>query len=167
MYALLVKQQWQKALRSKYFSQGWGVKILAGFLVLYFSATFLFLGFALPEIIGDLKPEAHSVTKVFSEFLLYYLLADLVIRFFIQDLNVLSVRHYLLQPIRKSTVIHFLLSSSLFNFFNLFPLFFILPFVFRGALPDLGAAGATCWFISMLGLVKFNHYNFLLKLLSK
>ncbi|MEQ9261929.1 MAG: DUF5687 family protein [Owenweeksia sp.] len=158
MYTLLLSQQWKKTVRSRYFSQGWGVKILVGFLILYFGLSFLFLGFALPEIIMELKPGAESVTKVFSEYLLYYLLADVAIRFFVQDLNMLSVRHYLLQPVRKSTVIHFLLGTSIFNFFNLLPLFFVIPFTFRGALPELGVAGAAFWLIAMLGLVKLNHY---------
>ncbi len=158
MYLRLLGQQWKQVVRSKYFSQGWGIKILVGFFIIYFSLSFIFLGFALPEIIREIRPGAQSVTAVFSEYLLQYLLLDLAIRFFAQDLNVLSIRHYLLQPLKKSTVIHYLLGSSVFNFFNLFPLFFIVPFAFRGVAPELGAAGTIFWLLAMLGLVKLNHF---------
>ena len=158
MYATLLYHQWKKTVRAKYFSQGWGVKILMGFLVLYFGAVFLGLGILLPEIISKMYPEAQQVTPIFGEFVLYYILTDLAMRFFLQDLNVLSVQHYLLQPIRKSKVINFLLGSSVFNFFNLLPLLFIVPFSLRAVMPELGGPTAGFWFFGMLGVVLFNHF---------
>ncbi len=158
MYTTLFKHHWKKMVRAKYFSQGWGVKILMGFLVLYFGAIFLTLGFLLPEIITETRPEAELITPVFAEFILYYILSDLVMRFFLQDLNVLSIQHYLLQPIRKTTVINFLLGSSLFNFFNLLPLLFIVPFSIRAVWPELGGGTAWFWLVSMLGIVVINHF---------
>lgn len=158
MAASLIAHQWKKTVRSKYFSQGWGVKILLGFLIVYFGLSFLALGFLLPEIIREVNPEAELVTSVFSEYVLYYILVDLTMRFFLQDLNILTVQHYLLQPIRKNKVINFLLGTSIFNFFNLFPLFFIVPFAFRGVASELGLSFAVVWLISMLGVVLFDHF---------
>ncbi len=158
MYTTLLNQQWKKTLRSRYFSQGWGVKILIGFLILYFGLSFLALGFFLPEILEETHPEADLLTPVFGQFVLYYILVDLAMRFFLQDLNVLSVQHYLLQPIRKSKIINFLLANSVFNFFNLLPLVIIIPFAFRGVAPEMGATSAGIWLVSMLGLVLFNHF---------
>lgn len=158
MYATLFRQQFKKALRAKAFSQGWGVKILIGFLVIYFGLSFLALGFLLPEIIMETNPEASLITPIFGQFVLYYVLVDLSMRFFLQDLNVLTVQHYLLQPIKKSKIINYLLASSIFNFFNLLPLLFIVPFAFRGAMPELGMVGGVAWLIAMFLLVMVNHF---------
>lgn len=158
MYATLIAQQWKKTLRSRYFSQGWGVKILIGFLILYFGASFLLLGIFMPELLKEIHPEADLITPVFSKFILYYMLVDLAMRFFLQDLNVLSVQHYLLQPIRKSKVINFLLAGSIFNIFNLFPLVIVVPFMIRGVAPEFGAAASVYWFIAILGLILIDHF---------
>ena len=158
MYATLLLHQWKKALRAKVLSQGWAVKILLGFLALYFGLSFLVLGFFLPEIIRETYPEVSLITPVYGEFVLYYMLADLAMRFFLQDLNVLSVQHYLLHPIKKSKVINFLLGSSTFNFFNLLPLLFIVPFAVRAAVPELGAVSGAFWLLAMVGLVAFDHF---------
>ncbi|WP_417590770.1 DUF5687 family protein [Owenweeksia hongkongensis] len=158
MYATLFRHQWRKAIRTKAFSQGWPIKVLIGFLVVYFGLSFLALGFLLPEIIKETNLEASLITPVFGQFVLYYVLVDLAMRFFLQDLNVLTVQHYLLQPIKKSKVINYLLGSSIFNFFNLFPLLFIVPFAFRGAIPELGMTGGITWLIAMVLLVMADHF---------
>ena len=158
MYAILLSQQWKKTLRSRYFSQGWGVKILLVFLFLYFGLSFLVLGFFLPELIQETHPDQELVTPVFNSYILHYVLIDLAMRFFLQDLNVLSVQHYLLQPIRKSKVINFLLGSSVFNFFNLLPLLFVLPFAIRGVAPESDVATSVLWEFSMLGVILFDHF---------
>ena len=158
MYGTLISQQWKKSLRSRYFSQGWGVKILLGFLILYFGASFLFLGIFMPEILKEAYPEAEKVTPVFSRFIIYYMLVDLAMRFFLQDLNVLSVQHYLLQPVRKSKVINFLLASSIFNIFNLFPLVIVIPFMIRGVIPEYNAAAAIFWLISIMAVILIDHF---------
>lgn len=154
----MIAHQWKKTVRSKYFSQGWGVKILIGFLVLYFGASFLALGIFMPEILRETHPSADLVTPILSGFLLYYFLTDLAMRFFLQDLNVLSVQHYLLHPIKKSKVINFLLASSVFNIFNLFPLVIVIPFMIRGVLPELGFGASGFWFLSILGLILTSHF---------
>jgi len=158
VYSTLLAQQWKKTFRSKAFSQGWGVKILVGFLVVYFGLSFLFLGIMLPEIMTEFNPGADSVVLLFSEFILYYMLVDIAMRFFLQDLNLLTVQHYLLQPIRKSKVIHFLLGNSIFNFFNLLPLFVVVPFTFRGVQPELGTTAAVFWLLAMLMIILCDHF---------
>lgn len=158
MFSTLLKHQLKKSLRSKYFTQGWGIKLLIGFLVLYFGASFLLLGILLPEILSEVHPEAESLILVFNRYILYYMLVDLALRFFLQDLNLLSVQHYLLQNIRKSKVVNFLLTTSIFNFFNLLPLLFIVPFAFRGVLPEANWSTTLMWLMAMLAVVLCDHF---------
>jgi hypothetical protein len=158
VYATLLQQQFKKTWRSKVFSQGWGIKILIGFMVLYFGGAFLLLGIFMPELLKEAYPKAQSITAIFNSFILYYFLVDLAMRFFLQDLNLLSVQHYLLQNIRKSKVINFLLGTSIFSFFNALPLFFVVPFAFRGVKPEMGLGPALIWLLSMLMVVLTSHF---------
>ncbi len=158
MYATLLSHQWKQTIRAKAFSQGWGVKILLGFLAVYFGGSFLMLGIFLPEILTDVYPDETSLTVLFSGFILYYVLVDLAMRFFLQDLNMITLQHYLTKPIKKSKLINFLLAGSIFNFFNVLPLLFIIPFAIRGVGAEFGATTALIWLISMLFVVGFNHF---------
>lgn len=158
MYGSLLLQQWKQTIRSSYFKQGIGVKILLAFLILYFGASFLILGVFLPELLGDIYPDANLLTPIFMGFLLYYFLADICMRFFLQDLSVLSIQHYLVLPIKKTKIIHFLLRGSVFNFFNLLPLFVIVPFTLKVVAPEYGAVYSVFWLVSLLFLVIANHF---------
>jgi hypothetical protein len=158
MYLTLLKHQWRKTTRSSFFRQGWGVKILMTIVALYFLASFGALGYFAKEILNKAFDEPAVLTPIFMGFVLYYLLVDLVMRFFLQDLTVLTVQHYLVLPIAKSKVINYLLGSSIFSFFNLLPLFLISPWAIRVVAIEQGPADAVLWFLALLGFVFTNHF---------
>jgi hypothetical protein len=158
MYIELFKQRWQKLLRSTFFRQGWGVKILLILVGAYFILSFGALGFFLKEIVEKTFPEASLLTPVFSQGILLYLLADLAMRFFMQNLSVLTVQHYLTLPISKKRVIHFLLQGSVFNFFNFIPLLAIIPWALRVVPTEYDVFTSILWLLSMLAVVLSNHF---------
>ncbi len=158
MYPTLFRHQLKKTLRSKYFTQGIAVKILIGFLAIYLIGSFLLLGIAMPEILAEVAPNAEFLTPVFVGFWLYYLGMDLAMRFFLQDLSVISIQHYLTQPLKKTTVIHYLLQGSIFNLFNLFPLLILVPFAIRQVSSEYSPSTAVLWLLAMFLLVLFNHF---------
>lgn len=158
MYLQLFRHRWTKTFRSTFFRQGWGVKILLALAALYFMSIFGALGYFLKDILEESYPDAEQLTPIFSGGILMYLLADLAMRFFLQDLNVISVQHYLSLPISKKKIVHFLLQSSIFNFFNLIPLFFIIPWAFRVMPNEYSLATTILWLVSILGVVLANHY---------
>jgi len=158
MYITLLQHKWRKSTRSSFFRQGWGIKILMAVMALYFIASFGFLGYFGKEIVSDAYDEPSLLTPIFMGFVLYYLLVDLVMRFFLQDLTVLTVQHYLVLPIAKSKIVNFLLGSSIFSFFNLLPLFLIIPWAIRVVLVEQGSVAAAFWFAAMLGFVFTNHF---------
>ncbi len=158
MHSELFRHQFKKIFRSTFFRQGWGIKILLLLVALYFLGSFGLLGYFMKEILGDTFPEADKLTPIFSKGVLYYFLADLAMRFFLQDLNVLSVQHYLTTPLSKKRVVHFLLQSSVFSFFNLLPLLFIVPWALRVVPMEYGALQAGLWFVGFIMLILSNHY---------
>ena len=158
MYITFLQHKWRKATRSSFFRQGWGIKILMVLVALYFLLTFGLLGFFGKEIVGKAFDEPAVLTPIFMGFILYYLLGDLIMRFFLQDLTVLTVQHYLVLPITKSKIINFLLGSSILSFFNLLPLLLITPWAIRVVLVEQGPLEAVLWFIAMMGFILTNHF---------
>lgn len=158
MYATLLQHKWKQTFRSGVFRQNWGVKLLMGFLVLYFGSAFLTMGLFLPEMLKELHGTETSVILLFAQYVFYYVLVEILARYMLQDLSVLSVQQYLILPIRKSRLLHFLLQSSVFNFFNLFPLLFVIPFAIRAVAPEEGVLQAVFFSLGMLGLILSNHY---------
>lgn len=158
MYLQLFRHRWTKTFRSTFFRQGWAIKILLGLAAIYFMAIFGSLGVFMKEILEEGFPDAERLTPIFSGGILMYLLADLVMRFFLQDLNVISVQHYLSLPISKKKIVNFLLQSSIFNFFNLIPLFFIIPWAIRVIPNEYSTLHTIIWPIATLGVVLSNHF---------
>ncbi len=158
MHIELFRHQFKKIFRSSFFRQGWGVKILLALVALYFLASFGLLGYFMKEILVEAFPEAEKLSPIFSQGVLFYFLADLAMRFFLQDLSVLSVQHYLTLPLSKKRVVHFLLQSSIFNFFNLIPLLFIIPWAIRVMPGEYGLLGTLAWSGAYLALILSNHF---------
>lgn len=157
-YAQFLSLQWKETLRSKAFKSNWGMKILTGFLVLYFGSAFLLLGFFMPEILEETIEGEETIVGAFSGAILYYTLIDIVMRYFLQDLNVLKIRHYLILPVSKKRVLNYFLRNSVFNFFNLIPLFFTVPFAFRAIAPEYGGLAGFTWLIATTLLFLTNHF---------
>ena len=103
------------------------LNILMVFLALYFIVIFLSLGLGLYPILKKQFPEADPLVIV-NGYLFYWLLGDLVMRFFLQKLPVITIKPLLILPIKKSKILHYVLGKSAISFFNFLPLFTIIPF---------------------------------------
>jgi len=119
--------EWKQYFRSQYWQRGIGIKILMGFFALYLISVFLFIGFFLFKIISKIFPDQDPFLVV-SGFLFYWMLGDLMMRFFLQKLPVMSVKPLLTLPIKRSQIVNYVLGKSAISFFNFLPLFAIIPF---------------------------------------
>ena len=97
------------------------------FFGLYFLVSFLSLAFYAPTLIEEYYPDT-PIMDVVNKYLIYYLLSDLVTRFFLQKFPSMKIGHYLTLNIQKSTICKYLCIRSIFSFFNVAPLFFLIPF---------------------------------------
>ena len=119
--------EWKQYFRSQYWQRGIGIKILMGFFALYLISVFLFIGFFLFKIISKIFPDQDPFIVV-SGVLFYWILGDLMMRFFLQKLPVMSVKPLLTLPIKRSQIVNYVLRKSAISFFNFLPLFAIIPF---------------------------------------
>ena len=119
--------EWKQFTRASYFQKGLAIKILMFFAVLYFGGMAIFMGGAMFFILKKIMPEADPIETV-NNFMIYWVLANLAIRFFMQQLPVMNIKPLMIIPIKRNIVIHYLLGKTVISFFNFISLFIFLPF---------------------------------------
>ncbi len=159
MFLTLLAHQWRSDLRSSVFQKSLALNIILALLILYFGGIFLFIGFHLDKLLGELYP-GQNVVSVFNGMLLVYFLIDLFFRFLMQELPVLAIQPYLHLPISKNKLVHYVLVKSVPSFFNLLPLLFLVPFKVTAVIPAYGLGIATGWLLALMTVTLLN--NFLL-----
>ncbi|WP_430467086.1 DUF5687 family protein [Winogradskyella ouciana] len=158
--------EWKQYFRSSYWQKNLALNILLVFFALYFVVVFLALGFGLLPILKKMYPEQDPFI-VANSFLFFWIIADLMIRFFLQKLPVMSVKPLLTLPIKRSTVVHFVLGKSALSFFNFLPLFAIIPFSIMLIANGYVASMVLTWMFTMICIVLIiNFLNFIIEALS-
>ncbi|GLB48120.1 hypothetical protein Y10_04880 [Neptunitalea sp. Y10] len=112
--------------------------------------------------IKKVSPDMDPFISV-NNVLVYWVLVDLVLRFFMQQLPVLDIKPLLILPIKKRISVNFLLAKGLFSFFNVLPLFFYVPFTIVLLINGYDVSGTLLWFVAMLLITcSTNFVNFLI-----
>tara|TARA_R110002073_G_scaffold123234_1_gene266807 strand:+ start:94744 stop:96222 length:1479 start_codon:yes stop_codon:yes gene_type:complete len=122
-----LRLEWKQYFRSPYWEKSIGVKILMGFFALYFIGMFTLMGLALYPGLKKFFPEQDPLTIV-NQAIFYWVIGDLMMRFFLQKLPVMSVKPLLVLPVKRNKIVNYVLMKSVFSFFNFLPLFAVIPF---------------------------------------
>ena len=161
-----INLEWKSLFRSASFGKSVALKIFMAFLALYFIVSFLALGLALFPILKKTFPDQDPFVIV-NGFMFYWILADLLMRFFLQKLPVMSVKPLLTLPIKKSKMVHYVLGKSALSFFNFLPLFAIIPFGFMLVANDYELSKVVTWVGLMIIITLIiNFLNFIIESLS-
>ena len=123
----LINHQYKAAMRSPMFGKSLGIKLFMGFLFLIISLELL--GFSFYAGTHLAKEGGEPLNELLSYFI-YFFLVMLVLRSLLQKLPTMTAIPYLLLPIKKSRLIHFILKKAFFNALNLISLFIIVPMFF-------------------------------------
>jgi hypothetical protein len=115
------------------------------------------LGLLINQIMNELAPQQDHF-RMFNGVLLYYFLADLLIRFLLQSLPVLTIESFLHLPVRKGTIIRYMLGRTLFDVFNFLPLFILIPVTFTIVIPHEGGLHALLWIGSLIILIGSDNF---------
>ena len=91
--------EWKAFIRSASFATNLALKILMGFVAIYFILIFVALGVGVFYI---LKKENLDPILTVNKFMIYYVLIDLIIRLLLQKIPVMNIRPMLTFPIKKS-----------------------------------------------------------------
>mgnify|MGYP003624302661 FL=1 len=162
MFKRFLKLEWKQYFRSSYWQKGIALKIIMGFFALYMMVSFLALGVGSFFIIRKTMPESDPF-QVVNSFLLFAVIGDLIFRYLMQKLPVMNVKPLLVLPIKKRKLVNYVLGKSMFSAFNIFSLFFYIPFSVVLIGQDYDASGVLGWLFSMLLITQSaNFLNFII-----
>lgn len=155
LIANLIKQEWKKSYRAQGFYKNLAVSIMLGFFALYMAAVFLFLGLSLNEILEKVHKTLNPM-ELFNGSMLYLMIYGLAIRFFMQQLNTFNLPPYQILPVKRTTLINFLILKPLTSPVNYFLLLVVVPFAIKSVVGYYSVSVAIRFVLSFILLVWFN-----------
>lgn len=162
MIKRFISLEWKQFFRASYFQKGIAIKILLVLAALYFGGAALMLGVGLFFIAKKALPGIDPIVTV-NNFIIYWFLFEMVFRFFMQQLPVMNVKPLMTIPIKRNTVIHYLLGKTSLSFFNFLAIFLFLPFCIVLLVKGYAVVNVLCWFLSIVFLtLSVNYLNFLI-----
>ena len=162
MISHFLKLEWKQYFRSSHWQKGIALKIIMGLFVLYFVAVFLAVGIGGYYILKKQFPDSDPLQFV-NSYLLYAVLGDLIFRYLMQKLPVMSIKPLLTLSIKKSNLVHYVLGKSSVSFFNILGLFFYIPFAVVLMIEGYAISGALGWLFAIILMIQSaNFLNFLI-----
>jgi hypothetical protein len=156
MIKRFLKLEWKSFFRSASFKMNLFLKIVLVFWGLIMGVSFLSLGVGTYFII---KQQFHQDPLVFvNTLLVFYLVFDLVFRYFLQKMPIVNIKPLLYLPIKKSTIVNFGLNKTIPSFFNIIHAFFFVPFsivLVKEGYPFMNVMG---WHLGVLGIIYCNNF---------
>jgi hypothetical protein len=151
----LITQEWKKSYRAQGYYKNLAISIMLGFFTLYMAVVLLFMGFSLNEILETVDNKLNPM-ELFNGAMLYIMLIGLAFRFFMQQLNTLNLLPYQVLPIKRSTLINFLLLKPLASPVNYFLLLVVIPFAIKSVVGYYSVSVALRFVLSFVFLIWFN-----------
>ena len=169
MFKMMFSLQWKEFNRGKAVGGKLLGKILKWFGIIYVAVMAFLIGIIASFYGGPLAefPLEDGTTAPFlyvNKQLIYVFVILIIMRYFIQPLPVLNIRSLLLTPLLKTKIVRFSLLKTVLTYFNILPLFFLIPFSFLlASTGDYDIVGLIFWNINIIGLIYVtNFFNFLL-----
>ncbi|MDC1456306.1 DUF5687 family protein [Flavobacteriaceae bacterium] len=166
---MMFSLQWKEFNRGKAVGGKLVAKILKWFGIIYFAFMAFMMGIIASAYGGPLAefPLEDGTTASFlyvNKQLIYVFMYLIVMRYFVQSLPVLNIKALLLTPLLKIKIVRFSLLKTVLTYFNILPLFFLIPFSFLlASTGDYDIVGLIFWNINIIGLIYVtNFFNFLL-----
>lgn len=147
--------EWKAFFRSASMGTNLAMKILMGFLAVYFMAIFLLLGISTYFIIEEMN---LSPIETVNKFMIYYMVADLTFKLLMQKIPVINIRPLLVTPIKRGTIVNFAMGKMLVSFFNAIHWFFFLPFCIVMLIKGYDTLSVALWFVGMMALIYANNF---------
>ncbi len=158
MTSKFIELKWKKFSRAPQFGAKLAIKILIGFLIVYFSLAAVFLSGVSFIILQKEFPD-QSPLSIINDYLLYYFIFGFIFRYFFQTLPSTEIQQLLITPISKKRIVINTLLKSTFSIYNASPIFYFLTFaivfIVRG---EGNILGVLSWWlgIQMITLILNN-----------
>ncbi len=162
MFKRFISLQWKSFFRSSSLGKSLGIKILMGFMAVYMLGILAFSGAGLFFILEKQFPDSDPLFLL-SQYLIFWVLGELFLRYFMQKLPVMDIKPFLTLPVKKSSITHYILVRSTFSFYNFLALFFFVPFCIVLLVQGYATLNVLVWLLTVSGIVlSINYINFLI-----
>lgn len=159
----LLSHQWKEKMRSPFWQKSIWVNILLVILYLYMILLAASIGYFADDIVKEVYKD-KDIIQSFTGLLFYFFLLDLIFRFLLQKVPVISMVPYLTLPIKRSSLLHYPLLKTIPGFLNLFSLVLLLPFYFKEICPARPFFESLAWVVTVISLIAANNFlGFFLK----
>jgi len=163
MVSDFIRLEWKQFIRSSYWQKSVALNIFLVLIALYFILVFFGLGIALFPLLKEHMPDKDPFNTV-NQFLFFWFLADLLMRFFFQKLPVMSIKPLLALPVKKNKIVHYVLGKSVLSFFNFLPLFTVIPFGITLLFQGYDTASIVNWMVLLFICTQIiNFLNFIIE----
>ena len=144
MISLFLRLEWLQRSRSASYER----MLLTGIILAFFSVSILgflaLMGAAMDRILQELAG-GGSALAFLDRFLIYFVAFEFLYRYFIQKLPVFELEKFLHLPVRRATIMHYLMARSFISPLNLVVPLLFLPFAIQHIGPTLGGWSALSW----------------------
>jgi len=151
MMLLFLSHSWKRLSRSASFTRDISANVLLAFLALMMLGYSLALGLALDLIITKGLKISDGLAFL-NGLLIYYFVFEFMMRYFLQSAPVLDAQPYLHLPVRKSSLVHYILIRSALSVFNLSTLLLFAPYALTIVTKTHGPAAGVAWLGALLAL---------------
>ncbi len=156
MFKHFFNLQWKSFFRAASFKTNLAFKILMIFGALYFIVVFLAMGVGSFFIIK--KAGLGDPLRVVNQFMVYYVVMDLYLRYMFQKMPILNIKPLLYMPFKKSAVVKYSLGKTVFSFFNWMHAFFFIPFSIVLITQGYNALDVVLWHLAIMALFYANNF---------
>jgi hypothetical protein len=157
IFPLFFQLRWKEMKRSNIWQRNLAANIGIGFLVILLLFYLLLIGLFLDPVLRDLFPDREPAS-VFNSILLYYFMFDLFIRYMMQGLPTFDIESFLHLPVKRSSVVHFMMFRSGLNLLNFLPMLVFVPFALTGLAAVYSSLQVFGWILSMIFLIFMNNF---------
>ncbi|MFD1016984.1 DUF5687 family protein [Winogradskyella rapida] len=151
-----ISLEWKAFTRSASFKVNLILKILMAFGALAILLYMLLIGVGAYYIIDEYLKKEPLVFV--NQILIFYFLADLSLRYFLQKMPILNIKSFLYLPLKKDKIVGFGINKTIISFFNIVHAFFFIPFSIVMLLNGHDALNVSGWVVAMLALVYCNNF---------
>ena len=157
MIQTFISHAWKESFRSPIWAKNLLANVFLGFVGLMLMVYAIMAGVAIAFKLDDFFPGQDPV-ELINGALLYYFFFEFLLRFFLQNVPVLSIQPYLHLPIKKSQFLNFMLRKSQVSVFNLLALFLFAPTAILKVAKEYGALTGLLWLTMIIGMVFTIHF---------
>lgn len=157
MFGRITNLSFKSFYRSPAFSQNMGTTIMMGLMGLYFGLSSIAIGAGAPffaEKFGEGDDPSSLIGKYFLYTIIYLFLGRLIF----QNFGFKALKTYILQPIKKSTIFHYILGRTVFHWINTIALLGILAYLVSSSLHPNYNIDVLSNGLVMIGLLYLSNY---------